>query len=97
MYNHLHLLATPATAQSIPKTMQSVGRRYAQYFNKQYHRSVSLWEGRYKSSLVGNGKYLLSCYRYIELTPLGLVLLNTQKIIFIQVIMLMHLVNLILC
>lgn len=69
MHNHLHLLATPETAQSISKTMQSVGRRYVQYFNKQYHRSGSLWEGRYKSSLVDNGKYLLSCYRYIELNP----------------------------
>ncbi|MFT5813636.1 MAG: putative transposase [Psychroserpens sp.] len=61
MHNHLHLLATPTTAQSLPKTMQSVGRRYAQYFNKQYHRSGSLWEGRYKSSLVDNGNYLLNC------------------------------------
>ncbi len=69
MHNHLHLLATPETAQSIPKTMQSVGRRYAQYFNKQYHRSGSLWEGRYKSILVDSGQYLLSCYRYIELNP----------------------------
>jgi putative transposase len=69
MHNHLHLLATPATPQSLPKAMQSVGRRYAQYFNKQYHRSGSLWEGRYKSSLVDNGRYLLSCYRYIELNP----------------------------
>ena len=69
MHNHLHLLATPDSPQSLSKTMQSVGRRYAQYFNKQYHRTGSLWEGRYKSSLVDNGRYLLCCYRYIELNP----------------------------
>lgn len=49
--------------------MQSVGRRYAQYFNRTYHRSGSLWEGRYKSALVDTERYLLACYRYIELNP----------------------------
>ncbi len=51
----------------MPRTMQSVGRRYAQYFNRTYHRSGSLWEGRYKSALVDTERYLLACYRYIEL------------------------------
>ena len=69
MHNHMHLLATPGNAQSLPKTMQSVGRRYAQYFNRCYHCSGALWEGRYKSSLVDTDRYLLSCYQYIELNP----------------------------
>ncbi len=69
MHNHLHLLATPTDEQSLPRTMQSVGRRYAQYFNRTYHRSGSLWEGRYKAALVDTERYLLSCYRYIELNP----------------------------
>lgn len=69
MHNHLHLLATPADAEALPRTMQSVGRRYAHYFNRTYHRSGALWEGRYKSALVDTERYLLSCYRYIELNP----------------------------
>ena len=69
MNNHIHLLVTPANVESLPKVMQSVGRRYAQYFNRSYHRSGALWEGRYKSSLVDTDGYLLSCYRYIELNP----------------------------
>ncbi len=69
MHNHMHLLATPGSAQSLPKTMQSVGRRYAQYYNRCYHRSGALWEGRYKCSLVDTDRYLLSCYQYIELNP----------------------------
>lgn len=69
MHNHLHLLVTPGDEQSLPKTMQSTGRRYAQYFNRCYHRSGSLWEGRYKTALVDSDDYLLSCYRYIELNP----------------------------
>ncbi len=69
MHNHIHLLVTPADEHSLPRTMQSLGRRYAQYFNRTYHRSGSLWEGRYKSSLVDTERYLLACYRYIELNP----------------------------
>lgn len=69
MHNHLHLLATPETAESLPRAMQSIGRRYAQYFNRTYRRSGSLWEGRYKASLVDSERYLLTCYRYIEMNP----------------------------
>jgi putative transposase len=49
--------------------MQSLGRRYVQYINRFYRRTGSLWEGRYKSSLVQLETYLLACYRYIELNP----------------------------
>ena len=69
MHNHIHLLGTPSSARSLPACMQSVGRRYAQYFNRCYHRSGALWEGRYKSMLVDSESYLLTCYRYIELNP----------------------------
>lgn len=69
MHNHVHLLATPANQQALPRTMQSMGRRYAHYFNRTYHRSGSLWEGRYKAGLVDTERYLLACYRYIELNP----------------------------
>jgi REP element-mobilizing transposase RayT len=69
MHNHLHILATPPDADALPRTMQSLGRRYAQYFNRTYHRSGSLWEGRYKASPVDTDRYLLACYRYIELNP----------------------------
>jgi len=69
MGNHIHLLVTPAHRLSLPKTMQSMGRRYVQYFNQGYDRTGSLWEGRYKCSLVDTEIYLLTCYRYIELNP----------------------------
>ena len=69
MHNHIHLLVTPQTKNSLSKTMQSIGRSYVQYFNRYYHRSGSLWEGRYKCCMVDTERYLLSCYRYIELNP----------------------------
>jgi putative transposase len=49
--------------------MQSLGRMYVLYFNRQYQRSGTLWEGRYKSCLVQQETYLLELYRYIELNP----------------------------
>jgi len=69
MTNHAHLLATPDSEDSLSKAMQSVGRRYVQYFNHTYQRTGTLWEGRYKSTLIQSSRYLLTCMRYIELNP----------------------------
>ncbi len=69
MTNHVHLLITPETEQGISKAMQSLGRQYVQYFNYRYQRTGTLWEGRYKASLLDTTQYLLTCYRYIELNP----------------------------
>ena len=69
MTNHLHLLASPASAESLPKTMQSLGRRYVQYFNYRYRRTGTLWEGRYRATVVDAESYLFECMRYIELNP----------------------------
>lgn len=69
MTNHVHLLVTPETESSLSKTMQSIGRRYVQYFNYAYGRTGTLWEGRYKSTLIDSERYLLTCMRYIELNP----------------------------
>lgn len=69
MTNHVHLLMTPHYEQSISKVMQSLGRYYVQYFNYMYERTGTLWEGRYKATLLDSEAYLLVCYRYIELNP----------------------------
>jgi putative transposase len=69
MSNHVHLLVTPAKEDSLSKLFQSAGRRYVQYFNFSYKRSGTLWEGRYRASLIDAENYLLTCMRYIELNP----------------------------
>lgn len=69
MTNHVHLLITPQRAEGSVRLMQSLGRRYVQYINRAYRRSGSLWEGRYKSSVVQAESYLFACMRYIELNP----------------------------
>jgi putative transposase len=71
MTNHIHLLATPEEKDSLSRMMGVVGSRYAQYINKKYRRTGSLWEGRHKSSPVDSERYLLKCYRYIELNPVA--------------------------
>ncbi|MBW0170657.1 MAG: transposase [Hydrogenophaga sp.] len=69
MHNHFHLLLTPETAQGVPLMMQAVGRRYVRYFNDLHGRTGTLWEGRYRSTLVQAERYLLACMVYMDLNP----------------------------
>ena len=69
MTNHVHLLATPRDQHGISQMMQYIGRRYVPYINHTYGTSGSIWEGRYKASLIHDEPYLLTCMRYIELNP----------------------------
>lgn len=69
MSNHVHLLATPRERGDLGRMMQALGRRYVRYVNDRYDRTGSLWEGRFKACLVDTDRYVLACYRYIELNP----------------------------
>jgi putative transposase len=69
MTNHVHLLLTSADPEGPSLLMKHLGQRYVQYVNKTYRRSGTLWEGRFRSSIVQARGYLLRCYRYIELNP----------------------------
>ena len=69
MTNHVHLLLTPQEEESVGKALQLIGRYYVQYFNHTYQRTGTLWEGRYKATLIDSETYLLTCMRYIELNP----------------------------
>ncbi len=69
MGNHFHLLATPKEADSLPQIMQAVGRRYVRLFNDSHGRTGTLWEGRYKSTVIQTDRYLLACMVYIDLNP----------------------------
>ena len=69
MANHIHLLATPNTPDGISQLMKTTGQRYVSYINKLEKRSGTLWDGRYKASLVEQGHYLIACMHYIEMAP----------------------------
>lgn len=69
MSNHVHLLVTPKDKTGVSLLMQFLGRSYVRYFNKKYKRTGTLWEGRFKSSLIDSEHYFLTVSRYIELNP----------------------------
>jgi putative transposase len=69
MTNHVHLLVSPASEDALPRAMQSVGRRYAQFINCRRERTGSLWEGRYRAAAIDSDEYFMVCSRYIELNP----------------------------
>lgn len=79
MDNHFHLLLTPVTAEGVPRMMQAVGRAYVRRFNNRHGRTGTLWEGRYKSTLVQTERYLLACMAYIELNPVRAGLVNDPR------------------
>jgi putative transposase len=72
MPNHFHLLATPADETGLARMMQWVGRYYVPYFNHKYQRTGTLWQGRFKTTIIDPENYFLPCLRYIELNPMRL-------------------------
>jgi len=69
MTNHVHLLLTPATDRGPALLMKGLGQRYVQHVNRKYRRTGTLFEGRFRSSVIEADSYLLACQRYIELNP----------------------------
>jgi len=69
MTNHVHLLLTPSHEESLPRTLQSLGRRYVRYINWSHKRTGTMWEGRYRAAPIDSDAYFLACCRYIELNP----------------------------
>jgi putative transposase len=69
MDNHFHLLLTPAREDGLPQMMQAIGRRYVRYFNDRHGRSGTLWEGRYRSTVLQAESWLLACMANMDLNP----------------------------
>jgi putative transposase len=80
MDNHLHLLLTPQQEGALSRLMQSLGRNYVRRFNQRHGRTGTLWEGRYRSTVIESERYLLACMVYIDLNPVraGMVLAADQ-------------------
>ena len=76
MGSEFQVLATPATTDGLPQMMQAVGRRYVRYFNDLQRRTGTLWEGRYRCTLMDADRYLLACMVYMDLSPVQEGLVN---------------------
>ncbi len=69
MPTHLHLLVTPSDVEGLGKMMQWIGRSYVPYFNQKYLRTGTLWQGRYKATVLDPARYFMTCSAYVELNP----------------------------
>jgi len=67
--DHFHLLLTPQNAEGVPKMLQAVGRRYVRYFNDAQKRSGTLWDGRYRCTVLQPERFLLACMAHCDLNP----------------------------
>lgn len=77
MDNHVHLLATADSFGAVSRLMQTCGATYARHYNDRHGRTGTLWEGRFHSSPIDSGSYLLNCHRYIELNPVRASMVST--------------------
>lgn len=64
--NQVHLLVTPQMAESLPQFMQSVGRTYVRTFNNRHGRSGTLWEGRYRATVLEPQAWMLPAMVVLE-------------------------------
>ncbi len=69
MDNHVHLLLGTIRVGDLSRAMHRVGHSYVQSFNARHGRSGTLWQGRFKASVVDTDDYLVAVMRYIELNP----------------------------
>jgi len=65
----LEILATPVDEEGLALMMQKIGRYYVPWFNGKHGRSGTLFQGRFRTSLVDTRPYLLACSRHLELAP----------------------------
>jgi putative transposase len=69
MPNHFHLLVCTPQG-NLSEFMRHFNISYTAAFNRKYHRSGHLYQGRYKAFLIDEDNYLLAVSRYIHLNPL---------------------------
>lgn len=68
--DQVQLLATPED-DALSQWMQAIGRRYVRYFNDRHGRTGTLWEGRYRSTVLERERYLLACMVHMDLQPVA--------------------------
>jgi putative transposase len=69
MPNHFHLVMTPGTAVAVSAVMKELCSAYTRYFNREYRRIGTIWNGRYRGIAIEDDRYWLTCLRYVELNP----------------------------
>jgi REP element-mobilizing transposase RayT len=73
MPNHFHLLITPHREQGLSKFMQKLSTGLSMHYNTKYHRTGTLFEGKFKAEHVNEDRYLKYLFSYIHLNPIKLI------------------------
>lgn len=68
MTNHIHLVAVPATEDSLQRVLKPLHMRHAQRINRARNWKGHLWQGRFFSSALDES-YLWAAIRYVERNP----------------------------
>jgi len=76
MTNHVHIIGTPKTKQSLSKTIGRTNYQYTQYINKLHNRSGHLWQSRYYSCILDEN-HNKEALRYVELNPVKTAITKT--------------------
>src|SRR5690606_20738323 len=79
MDNHVHLLVHAEQTGAVSRAMRAIGQAYVQAFNQRHGRIGTLWQGRFKSSLVDSDAYALRVIRYIELNPVRAAMVDVPE------------------
>lgn len=80
MTNHVHLIVSPGNnISSISDLMRIVAARQTRYVNKIEKGIGTLWDGRFKASLIESDAYLMACYRYVDLNPVRAAIVSTPQ------------------
>ena len=69
LHNHFHLQMTPEQPDALERVMKSVGERYVSYFNRHHGRTGTLFQGRYRATVIDSDVYWFRCMRYVEMNP----------------------------
>lgn len=66
LHNQVHLLATPAAADSLSGCMQTLGRQYVARFNRRHGRTGTLWEGRFRATVIEAERWFLDALVFVD-------------------------------
>ena len=67
MPDQFHLLVTPSNGKSLSLAMQALGRRYVRDFNRRHGRGGTLWQARFRCTVLDPERFLLPCALFVEL------------------------------
>lgn len=80
MTNHVHLIVAPGDdVSSVSVFMRTIAARQTRYVNRLENRTGTLWEGRFKASLIDSEAYLLACCRYVDLNPVRAAIVSSPQ------------------